>query len=327
MMRKTLFSISVALLSASALTLGAGTASAADQLYGAILKTPANPHWNAMAQGIEDAAGELGIEVVISTVANEGAAEQQLNNCETMLLREPDALIVGAINSNILLPCLKRASDAGVAIVDLDYNLDRTIADEAGVDVTFTAGNDGKETGAVGADYVVESLGADAAGPVLVLEGLPGNPVGAARGEGFRDRIAEIAPGLEPTTLNGDWDRGKSANIANDTLQRNPDLKAVFAANDTMALGAAEALLAAGRDDVIVVGVDGTSDAIQSIRSGRLTATVGQFPYLVGKRSVELLNERSQTGAEIDTYQATGQSVVTQTALEDGTDEMIQYLR
>ncbi|WP_127143979.1 substrate-binding domain-containing protein [Pelagibacterium montanilacus] len=297
-------------------------------LFGAILKTPANPHWNAMSQGITDAAEEIGgIEVVVSTVASEGAAEQQLNNCESMLLREPDALIVGAINSNILLPCLQRATEQGIAIVDLDYNLDRVIAESAGVEVTFTAGNDGNDTGGVGADFVVEQLGGEPSGPVLVIEGLPGNPVGAARGEGFRARLAEIAPGLEVTTLNGDWDRGKSADITNDTLQRTPDLQAVFAANDTMALGAAEALLAAGHDDVPVVGVDGSADAIESIRSGRLTATVGQFPYLVGKRSVELLNDMIRNGGELDTYQGTGQSVITQEVLEAGTDEMIQYLR
>lgn len=312
---------------ATALAGTAFTAEAKDLVYGAILKTPANPHWNAMTQGIEEAAKKVGVEAVVSTVTDESAAEQQLNNCESMLLRKPDALIVGAINSNILLPCLKSASDAGIAIVDLDYNLDRTIAEGAGVKVTFTAGNDGEKTGAVGADFIVAGLGADAAGPVLVLEGLPGNPVGAARGKGFRDRIATVAPKLVATTQNGDWDRGKSANITNDTLQRNPDLKAVFAANDTMALGASEALLAAGRNDVIVVGVDGTSDAIQSIRSGRLTATVGQFPYLVGARSVELLTDMLKNGAKLETYQSTGQSVITKKALDDGTDEMIKYLR
>lgn len=318
------------MISAAALAAGLALspAFAADApLYGAILKTPANPHWNAMGQGITDAGKAAGVEVVISTVESESAAEQQLNNCESMLLRNPKALIVGAINSNILLPCLKKASDAGIAIVDLDFNLDRAIADKAGVKVTFTAGNEGVSTGGVGADFIAERVGKDTAGPVLVLEGLPGNPVGAARGKGFREEIAKVAPKLVPTTLNGDWDRGKSANITNDMLQRSPDLKAVFAANDTMALGATEALLAAGRNDVVVVGVDGTSDAIQSIKSGRLTATVGQFPYLVGKRSVELLVEQAKDGKPLDSYQATGQSVITKDALESGKDPMIQYLR
>ena len=320
----------MSLLAAAAIfALGAVTAAHAEDkpLFGAILKTLANPHWGAMTQGVEEAGKEVGVDVVVSTVENEGAAEQQLNNCESMLLRSPKALIVGAINSNILLPCLKKASDSGIAIVDLDYNLDAKIAEEAGVKVTFTAGNDGEATGAVGADFIVKGLGADPAGPVLVLEGLPGNPVGAARGKGFRDQAAKIAPKLVLTTLNGDWDRQKSANITNDILQRNPDLKAVFAANDTMALGAVEALLAAGKTDVIVVGVDGTSDAIESIKSGRLTATVGQFPYLVGKRSVELLAEHFKDGKALDRYQATGQTVITKDALENNTDPMIKYLR
>lgn len=306
---------------------GVPAASADDLLYGAVLKTLANAHWNAMTQGIEEAGNASGVEVVISTVANEGAAEQQLNNCESMLLREPDALIVGAINSNILLPCLQKATAAGIAIVDLDYNLDRAIANEAGVDVTFTAGNDGLGTGAMGADYIAEKLGEGASGPVLVLEGLPGNPVGAARGEGFRERLAEIAPDLEASTFNGDWDRGKSANITNDMLQRNPDLLAVFAANDTMALGAIEAVIAAGRDDIIVLGVDGMADAIQSIEAGRLTATIGQFPYLVGKRSVELLNDMFMEGVELDSYQETGKMVIDQEMLQSGEEEMLDYLR
>ena len=83
----------------------------------------------------------------------------------------------------------------------------------------------------------------------------------------------------------------------------------------------------AGKTDVIVVGVDGTSDAIESIKSGRLTATVGQFPYLVGKRSVELLAEHFKDGKALDRYQATGQTVITKDALENNTDPMIKYLR
>jgi D-allose transport system substrate-binding protein len=317
------------LVSAAVLALSVATAADAQDkvLFGAILKTLANPHWGAMTKGVEETGKAAGINVVVSTVENESAAEQQLNNCESMLLRSPKALIVGAINSNILLPCLKKASDAGIAIVDLDYNLDAKIAEQAGVKVTFTAGNNGEATGAVGADFIAERLGKGVKGPVLVLEGLPGNPVGAARGKGFRDQIAKIAPGITQTTLNGDWDRQKSANVTNDTLQRSPDLKAVFAANDTMALGAVEALLAAGKTDVIVVGVDGTSDAITSIKSGRLTATVGQYPYLVGKRSVELLSEHFKTGKPLDRFQETGQGVITKEALQKNTDPMIQYLR
>ena len=91
-MKKLLLTTGLAFVLAS----GANTsASAQEMLYGAILKTLANPHWNAMTQGVEEAGKEVGVEVVVSTVENEGAAEQQLNNCETMLLREPTISMAG----------------------------------------------------------------------------------------------------------------------------------------------------------------------------------------------------------------------------------------
>jgi hypothetical protein len=89
-------------------------------------------------------------------------------------------------------------------------------------------------------------------------------------------------------SLPGDWDRGKAASIASDILTRNPDLVAIFAANDGMALGAVESVYAAGKgDQVTIIGVDGNSDAVKSIKSGRLNASVAQLPYLVGKQAVE----------------------------------------
>ena len=136
---------------------------------------------------------------------------------------------------------------------------------------------------------LVNQLGADASGPVLVIEGLSGNVTGQKRASGFSDKLGELAPGLEVVaSLPGDWDRGKAANITNDILTSHPDLVAIFAANDGMALGAVETVYAAGKGgDVIVIGVDGNSDAVKSIKAGRLNASVAQLPYLVGKQAVE----------------------------------------
>jgi len=84
-------------------------------------------------------------------------------------------------------------------------------------------------------------------------------------------------------------DRLKALNITADTLTRTPDLNVVFAANDTMALGAVEAIRAAGKTkQILVVGVDGVPDARKAILAGRMTASVAQLPYLIGKRSAEL---------------------------------------
>ena len=130
-------------------------------------------------------------------------------------------------------------------------------------------------------------LGKDAKGPVLVIEGLRQHHRREARAR-LRQRTQEAAPGLNiVASLPGDWDSHKAANITNDTLQRTPDLVAIFCANDGMALGAVEAARAAGKDKLIVIGVDGNTNAVKSIQAGRLNASVAQLPYLVGMQAVE----------------------------------------
>ncbi len=275
---------------ASATLLLSSTAFAADKpLYGVLMKTLANPFWGAMEQGVKAGADAAGVEYYLQAVESDQAAEPQLNTCNTMLERKPAVMITAAINSTILLPCLKKANEMKIPVVDLDNNLDPEVTKKAGVDIAFHIGSDNEAAGAQGADFVVSKLGKDAKGPVLVIEGLGGNITGKHRADGFANQLKKMAPGLEVVaSLPGDWDRGKAANITNDILTKHPDLVAIFAANDGMALGAVETTFAAGKGDkIIVVGVDGNSDAVKSINAGRLTASVAQLPYLVGKQAVE----------------------------------------
>jgi erythritol transport system substrate-binding protein len=93
------------------------------------------------------------------------------------------------------------------------------------------------------------------------------------RSQGYHDVIDEY-PGLVMVAQQtANWSQPEALGVMESILQANPDIKGVIAGNDTMALGAQAALLAAGRDDVIVVGFDGSDDAIQSIMQGELKAT------------------------------------------------------
>ncbi len=297
-------------------------------LVAVLLKTLSNPFWGAMEEGIRDAAAATGAEYYLQAVESDQAAEPQLNVCMTMLERKPDILLAAAINSTNLLPCMKRANEMGIPVVDLDANIDPEVAKKAGVEVAFSIGSDNVRAGAQGAEYVVSVLGKDAKGPVLVIEGLSGNITGQKRARGFAERLAELAPGLEiVASLPGDWDRGKAANITNDILTRHPDLVAVFAANDVMALGAVEVVEAAGKgDQVVVVGVDGNVDAVKSIKQGRLDASVAQLPYLVGKRAVELGLDLL-AGKKVDKWVPVPTLVLTKEVLEKGEDPLLQYVR
>ncbi|MGL4235064.1 sugar ABC transporter substrate-binding protein [Tabrizicola sp.] len=314
------------LISAAAIGLFALPAVAED--YGVLMKTLSNPFWGAMELGVREGAAAVGVNVFVQAVESDQAAEPQLNACNAMLEQPMDAFITAAINSTILLPCLKRANEMGIPVVDLDGNLDHAIAAEAGVEIAFSIGSDNQAAGAQGAEWLVSRLGADATGPVLVIEGLAGNITGQKRATGFAERLQELAPGLEiVASLPGDWDRGKAANITNDILTANPDLVAIFCANDGMALGAVETVFAAGlQDQVTVIGVDGNSDAVKSIMEGRLDASVAQLPYLVGKQAVEMA-QMVKAGETVEKFVFVPTLVLTKDVLDAGTEPMLAFVK
>jgi D-allose transport system substrate-binding protein len=320
----------VAAVSIAALALGvaASSALAADKpVYGVLMKTLSNPFWGAMEKGVDAGAKKADVDIFLDAVESDQAAEPQLNACNTMLQKKPAAMITAAINSTILLPCLKQANEMKIPVVDLDNNLDPAITKKAGVDVAFHIGSDNAAAGAKGADYLVSVLGKDAKGPVLVIEGLSGNITGEKRAHGFAEELKKTAPGLTiVASLPGDWDSLKAANITNDTLQRTPELVAIFCANDDMALGAVEAARSAGKDKLIVIGVDGNVNAVKSIKAGRLNASVAQLPYLVGMEAVENVKKvlASEKVPEM-TYVPT--LVLTKQVIEENKDPLLQYVK
>ena len=317
-------------LAAALVAIGFGVAAqAADKpVYGVLLKTLSNPFWGAMEQGVRDGAKEANVEYFMQAVESDQAAEPQLNTCNTMLERKPKVMITAAINSTILLPCLKRANELGIPVVDLDANLDHAIAQKAGVKIAFTIGSDNVAAGRQGADWLISKLGKDAKGAVLVIEGLSGNITGQKRAQGFRDELAKKAPGLKVVaSLPGDWDGQKAANITNDIMTRNSDLVAIFCANDTMALGAVEAAYAAGKGSKItIIGVDGNVDAVKSIKAGRLNASVAQLPYLVGKQAVEKA-KLVLAGKKVPEYTYVTTLVLTKQLLDENKDPNLKYVK
>jgi D-allose transport system substrate-binding protein len=316
--------------SISALTLGlaVSAAFAADKpVYGVLMKTLSNPFWGAMEKGVDVGAKNAGVDIFLNAVESDQAAEPQLNACNAMLQKKPAAMITAAINSTILLPCLKQANEMKIPVVDLDNNLDPAITKKAGVDVAFHIGSDNEAAGGKGADYLVSVLGKDAKGPVLVIEGLSGNITGEKRAHGFAEELKKQAPGLAiVASLPGDWDSLKAANITNDTLQRTPGLVAIFCANDDMALGAVEAARAAGKDKLIVIGVDGNTNAVKSIKAGRLNASVAQLPYLVGMQAVEGV-KKLLAGDKVPEMTYVPTLVLTKEVIEANKDPMLQYVK
>jgi ribose transport system substrate-binding protein len=244
----------------------------------AIEKTLINEHWQQMKQGYEDAAAKYGVQVEVQASKDESDLTGQLAIAEAMLQGDCDAFAVSPLSSSNLQPFLDRASEAGVPIINVD---------DAKVDADVFVGGDHRQMGVMAAEYIAEQL--PDGGQVAQIEGQAGSPAAQQRIDGFKTTVGEHANLQLVASQPGDWDRLKALDAAANIMRANPDVKAFYANNDTMALGVVEAVSNAGKPgEIIVVGTDGVPDAIKSIRDGSMSATVAAFPYVMGQTALEV---------------------------------------
>ena len=151
-----------------------------------------------------------------------------------------------------------------------------------GVEIDCQIASDNVLGAELATQYIVDTLGEGA--KVAELEGVPGASAAIDRSQGFHNIADAKMEVVASQTAN--FDRTEGMSVMENILQANPDVQAVFAANDEMALGAVEAIDGAGKD-VLVVGFDATDDAIAAINEGRMAATIAQQPDLIGKTAVE----------------------------------------
>ena len=253
----------------------------------AVVKTLSNEYWQLMADGYADAAAEKGITIDVISVPTEQDTEQQLNQVQTALGQDYDAILVSPITPLNLIPALTQATELGIPIINVDEKVDATAAAEAGVTLTAVIASDNRDAGARAAQYMIETL-ADG-GQVAIIEGKAGNQSGLDRKEGFEEAITATGTFEIVASQPADWDGQRALDVTANILQANPDLVGIYAANDTMALGAVEAVRAAGRlDQVTIVGTDAIPAALAAIQTGDLEGTVAQFPYDEAKIAVGL---------------------------------------
>ncbi|MEZ4754613.1 MAG: substrate-binding domain-containing protein [Bdellovibrionota bacterium] len=285
-----------------------------------LLKGLSNPYWQALEEGLKEKSKELNLNTYIQGVLSDSDAEGQLNVCNTMLLRKPKALIFASVNNVNLAPCLKKASDFGVLLIDVDGGMDQVLAKKIGIDLKFSVASDNYALGKQAAEYLAQDKG-----KVLLIEGFAGSIPAVLRAQGFKENINKDL--MIIASLPGDWDRLKAANIASDIFTKHPDLTAVFAANDVMALGAAEALITRGGENVKIIGVDGNLDAVKAIKSGRLTASIAQLPYLMGGQALEKTNKLLFKQEEFEFDQKVPILTLDRVVLSNTDEPLLQYLR
>ncbi len=232
-----------------------------------------NPWRIAQTESMRNAAEENGVEIVITDAQSN--TPKQVSDIQDMVAQGADVLFIPPREEQGLEPALQSAREAGVPVFLVDREANAEICE----DYIGFMGSNFIEQGERAAEWLVEAKNGKA--KVAELQGTVGASVTADRGEGFKSVIDENS-GMEIiASQSGNFNRAEGQNVMEQILGGNPDLDAVYAHNDEMAIGAIQALKDAGRkpgEDVTVVSVDGTRDALQAIIDGDLGATVETNP-------------------------------------------------
>src|SRR5688572_17646858 len=251
-----------------------------------VLKTLNHPFFVDMRRGAQEAADRLGVQLDVQAAEREIDVEKQMQIVENMIQTGIGALAITPSGSREIISALVKARDAKVPIIVVDTRLDEKAAADAQVHAETFVGSDNYEGGKLAGGYLVKATNGKAR--VGILEGIPGHETGDSRLRGFRDALAK-APGITVVASQpANWERDQGFNVFQNMLQAHAGIDTVFAASDLMALGAIEAIAAAGKTGrVHVVGFDALDDAKKAIEAGTMDASVAQFPYEMGKAAVE----------------------------------------
>jgi ABC-type sugar transport system substrate-binding protein len=265
-----------------------GEAAIGDLRIGALIKTESNPFFQVMRAGYEQAAADFGIDIVIADVPTEDAAEDQLAILETWLAEGGySGFSVTPIRATSLNSGLATAGEQGIPVINIDELIPAEAIADSGLNIAQQIASNNVRAGSLAADLVLGAV--EAGSQVAVIEGAPGTTSSIDRVTGFTD--GAIAGELNVVASQpGNWSREEAYAVATNILQGNPDVRAIFAANDGMGLGAVQAVEDLGLSgQVIVVSVDAIPEALEAVAAGRLAGTVAQFPDEMAYLAVESL--------------------------------------
>ncbi|HEX8150513.1 MAG TPA: sugar ABC transporter substrate-binding protein [Pyrinomonadaceae bacterium] len=251
-----------------------------------VMKTANNPFFIEMQKGAEEAAKRLDVELVVQAAEREVDVEKQMQIVENLIQTRVAALCVTPSGSREIVPAIDKANRANIPVVIVDTRVDAKALAESGGRVATFIGSDNYEGGKIAGEFLAKRLAGK--GKVAVLEGIPGHETGDSRLRGFREAL-KASPGVEVVaSQTANWERDQGFNVFQNILQSHPDVQAVFACSDLMALGAVEAIAAAKKTgQIAVVGFDATAEARGAILNGTMDASVAQSPAQMGALAVE----------------------------------------
>lgn len=240
-----------------------------------IMKSLANEFFKTMAEGAEAHQEENADQynLIVNGIKNETDLAQQVALVEQMVARGVDAIVIAPADSKALVSVLSRAQKSGITVINIDNKLDDDTLSKSGATIPFVGPDNKEGAKAVGNELAKHLSSGD---KVAILEGVPTAFNAQQRRAGFEEAMA--AAGAEVVSVqSGQWEMEKANSVTSAILTAHPDIVAILASNDSMALGAASAIKAAGKEEAVkIVGFDNISAAQSMIREGRILATADQ---------------------------------------------------
>ena len=245
----------------------------ANGTIGLSVSTQNNPFFVTLVDGAKAQAAKLGVEISVADAGDD--VTKQTSDIEDLVSKGISVLIVNPVDSDAVTGAVEYAKSKGVRVISVDRAVN-------GTDIDCQIASDNVLGAELATQFIVDTLGEGV--KVAELEGIPGASAAIERSQGFHNIADTKLEVVAKQTAN--FDRTQGMSVMENMLQANGDIKAVFAANDEMALGAVEAISGAGKQ-IMVVGFDATDDAIEAIKAGRMAGTIAQQPALIGSTAVE----------------------------------------
>lgn len=271
--------LSVASLSACTSDMNAasgGEKSTEVNAVGLMVQDLGNPFFNSMKNGVETAAKEMGATFTAQDGRQDLAAQN--DQIDAFIQQGIDVLLINAVDSEGVGPAVQRARNAGITVVAVDVGSKNAEA---------TVTTDNVQAGRLACESLIEQIGGK--GEILIVDGTPTTSI-QDRVAGCEEALAEAPDVKVVGQQNGDNGREKALTLTTDMLTASPNVVGIFGVNDPTALGANLAAQQAGKNNLIITGVDGSPEAVAEMGKGSsmFKGTAAQDPNLLGATALEM---------------------------------------
>jgi ribose transport system substrate-binding protein len=235
-------------------------------------KNQTNPYFQAVRVGADAAAKALNVKTLHYIPTKPDSIPEQMSQIEDVVVKKPDAIVFTPVDYKALVPGVEKINAANIPVVNI------TDRSAAGKFVAFV-GADDYSTALETARYLFKTL--NGKGNFIILEGVKGALTNTDRVRGFNDALKENPGAKLLASQPGNYQRLQALQVMENLLQSHPQIDGVLAANDAMAMGAVEALEGANRT-ARVIGINGTKEAVDAIKAGKLLASGDYNGFLQG---------------------------------------------